>query len=65
LVPRTQEKVSRRTGASKCSTWFSACTPLSVRPAQTVGTGAAAKLPSARSTRSCNVRPCGCDCQPW
>ena len=69
LVPRTHEKISRETGASKCTTWLSACTPASVRPAQTVATtsprGSPTNSASARSSLSCTVLPSGCDCQPW
>ena len=47
---------SRSTGASICTTWFSACTPASVRPAHSVLTG-------CRRTRSTQLRagpaPCG------
>jgi hypothetical protein len=65
LVPRTHENVSRSSAVSMCTTWFSACTPLSVRPAHSVRTGSAAKAVSAFSSKSCTVRPSGWDCQPW
>ena len=37
LVPRTHEKGSRDSGVSRCTTWFSAWTPASARPALEVG----------------------------
>ncbi|CFN83445.1 Uncharacterised protein [Bordetella pertussis] len=47
-------------------TCMAACTPVSVRPAQTVATGPPppANEASAASTWSCTVTPCGCVCQP-
>ena len=50
-------------GATTC---MAPCTPVSVRPAQMVGTvpGTPQKLASAASSVSCTVWPCGCVCQP-
>ena len=39
LTPRTQALSGRTASVSKWTTWSSACTPVSVRPAQIVGVG--------------------------
>ena len=49
---------------SKWTTWFSACTPASVRPAQIDLSGVSANALIAASTWSCTVRPPGWLCQP-
>ena len=64
LTPRHHADSGRRTGASKCTTCSSACTPASVRPAQTVSTGSPAISASAASRRSCTPHPEGCVCHP-
>ena len=56
----------RSSAVSRCTTCMAPCTPVSVRPAQMVGTvpGTPQKLASAASSVSCTVWPCGCVCQP-
>jgi len=67
VVPRVQARGSRGASLSKCTTWHSACTPASVRPAQTTETGASATEDSAFSSTACteggpDLPSC---CQPW
>src|SRR5258708_17308518 len=45
-------------------TWPTACTPLSVRPAQTTTTGSPATKDIAACTASWIDAECSCDCQP-
>jgi len=49
---------------SKWMTWPTACTPLSVRPAQIAVTGSPATKDSAACTASWMDAECSCDCQP-
>jgi hypothetical protein len=69
VVPRLQLRGVRGASLSKCTTWHSACTPASVRPAQITSTGAAATEDNASSSVACTVGspgwPCGLSrCQP-
>src|SRR5260363_115578 len=57
-------KLGTRDVRIKMNTLLSACTPASVRPAVMVETDVRANAASARSSASCTVFRCGCDCQP-
>src|SRR3546814_16578968 len=55
VLPSIQPRGSRAASLSKWTTWQRACTPASVRPAQTVSTGASATADSASSSICCPV----------
>ena len=66
LSDRTSDVVSavRPLLASKLTTWPSACTPASVRPAPAVSTSRRSTVASASSSAPCTVRRPGCRAKP-
>ena len=59
LTPRTQAVKGRSAEVSKCTTWYNACTPVSVLPAVTTRTSSQATWDRANSSLSWIAQPHG------